>query len=55
MWDMDYLAAELELGMPVYVYGARNDRSSIVPTPPLSAEDVVEQRLSNALNVLMPI
>ncbi|MDF1595638.1 MAG: L,D-transpeptidase family protein [Acidimicrobiia bacterium] len=55
MWDMDYLAAELELGMPVYVYGARNDRSSIVPTPPLSVGRIVEQRLSNALNVLMPI
>lgn len=39
MWDMDYLAAELELGMPIYVYGTRNDRSDIVPeTQPSAAE-----------------
>ena len=49
MWDMDYLAEELELGMPVYVYGARNDRSAIVPTPPRTPAQIAASRQASAL------
>ena len=38
MWDMDVLAGHLELGMPLYVYGARNERSSIVPPGPITEQ-----------------
>jgi peptidoglycan hydrolase-like protein with peptidoglycan-binding domain len=54
MWDMDYLAGEIELGMPVYVYGARNDRSSIVPTPPLTVDQIAGKRMTDALRELRP-
>ncbi len=46
MWDMDYLATELELGMPIYVYGARNDRSNIVPEVPPTAAEIAAARIS---------
>ena len=45
MWDMDYLAGEIAVGMPIYVYGARNERSSIVPSPPLTVDQIAEKRL----------
>ena len=32
--DMDFLTTELELGMPVYVYGQRVSRNDLFPTPP---------------------
>ena len=38
--DMDYLVTELELGMPVFVYGLRISRSDVVPPqepPPLDS------------------
>lgn len=46
MWDMDFLAPQLELGMPVYVYGARNERSTIVPEPPLTVGERAGRRLT---------
>lgn len=49
MWDMDYLAGELELGMPVYVYGARNERSSIVPAVPPTVAELAARRLGSDL------
>ena len=41
----DYLAGEIAVGMPIYVYGARNERSSIVPSPPLTVDQIAEKRL----------
>jgi peptidoglycan hydrolase-like protein with peptidoglycan-binding domain len=32
--DMDYLTTELELGMPVFVYGQRLSRDDLIPDPP---------------------
>jgi peptidoglycan hydrolase-like protein with peptidoglycan-binding domain len=32
--DMDYLTTELELGMPVFVYGQRITREDLLPEPP---------------------
>jgi lipoprotein-anchoring transpeptidase ErfK/SrfK len=32
--DMDYLTTELELGMPVFVYGQRITREDLFPPPP---------------------
>lgn len=32
--DMDFLTTELELGMPVFVYGQRVSRDSLIPPPP---------------------
>jgi peptidoglycan hydrolase-like protein with peptidoglycan-binding domain len=54
MWDMDFLAPRLELGMPVYVYGARNERSNIVPAPPLTVDEMAAQRLAVGVRGFLP-
>ena len=36
--DMDYLRQYVELGMPVYVYGNRNERADLLPPPPKPRE-----------------
>ncbi len=46
MWDMDFLAPQLELGMPVYVYGARDERSSIVPSRPPTDDEIAASRFA---------
>ena len=35
--DMDYLTTELELGMPIFVYGQRTARDDLIPPPVLPA------------------
>ncbi len=35
LWDMDYLATQLELGMPLYVYGNRIDRTTLLLPQPV--------------------
>ena len=32
--DMDYLVGEMSLGMPIFIYGNRVERSSLLPSPP---------------------
>lgn len=36
--DMDYLVGEISLGMPIYIYGKRVERSSILPSAPAPPE-----------------
>ena len=40
--DMDYLTTELELGMPIFVYGQRTTRDDVIPPPPPPPERVRE-------------
>jgi peptidoglycan hydrolase-like protein with peptidoglycan-binding domain len=40
--DMDYLTTELELGMPVFVYGQRIARDDVIPPPPPPPEPARE-------------
>ncbi len=54
MWDMDYLATELELGMPIYVYGARNERADVVPQPPRTTAEIAAARIDLAPSALSP-
>lgn len=54
IWDMDFLAPQLELGMPVYVYGARNERSSIVPLPPLTNDEIAANRFAAGIGSPSP-
>lgn len=42
--DMDYLVGEMALGMPIYIYGNRIERSSLLPAPP-SPPEIPDQLL----------
>lgn len=46
--DMDYLVGEMSLGMPIYIYGKRVERSAILPSPPPPPEipdEVIDRAL----------
>jgi hypothetical protein len=51
---MDFLAEQLELGMPIYVYGASNERSSVVPVPPLTKDEIAAGRVAVAPHLARP-
>lgn len=48
--DMDYLRGELEIGLPVYVYGKRVDRKDLLPTPPPIPKKVLVQPGQSSLD-----
>lgn len=54
IWDMDFLAEQLELGMPIYVYGASNERSSVVPVPALTKDEIAAGRVAVAPHLARP-